>query len=183
MTGEWLARVLTCGDRVARQRDTTGSFRKLGVPYVGAFIIRILLFRVITILGSPIFGNSQIRKTHCLNPHPSNCIAYKTPSKHRTPENLRLMLLRAVLRPPTYKPEPGWLIKTSTACATYWCYLLSKDPNPYDGDWTGFFTLELILRAAAGGYAFFCGPSALTKLYWARAQPGRITRRHGNPKL
>ena len=36
-----------------------GSFRKLGVPYYGV-IIRILLFRVITILGSPIFGNSHM---------------------------------------------------------------------------------------------------------------------------
>ena len=30
-----------------------GSFRKLGVPYFGVLIIRILLFRVITLLGSP----------------------------------------------------------------------------------------------------------------------------------
>ena len=33
----------------------SGSFRKLGVPYFGVHIIRILLFRG-TILGSPIFG-------------------------------------------------------------------------------------------------------------------------------
>ena len=35
-----------------------GSFRKLGVPYFGVLIIRILLFKVL--LGSPIFGNSHI---------------------------------------------------------------------------------------------------------------------------
>ena len=36
-----------------------GSFRKLGVPYLGVLIIRTLLFRVL-FLGSPIFGNSHI---------------------------------------------------------------------------------------------------------------------------
>ena len=35
------------------------EFRKLGVPYFGILIIRILLFRG-TVFGSPIFGNSPI---------------------------------------------------------------------------------------------------------------------------
>ena len=39
------------------QTNFFGSFRKLGVPYFGVLIIRILLFRVLY-LGSPIFGNS-----------------------------------------------------------------------------------------------------------------------------
>ena len=36
------------------------EFPKLGVHYFGVLIIRIPVFRVISILGSPIFGNSQI---------------------------------------------------------------------------------------------------------------------------
>ena len=39
------------------------SFRELEVPYLGVFIIRILLYRV-TILGSPIFGNPEILKSY-----------------------------------------------------------------------------------------------------------------------
>ena len=41
------------------RRAGDGSFRKLGVPYFGILIVRILLFRG-TVLGSPIFRNSQI---------------------------------------------------------------------------------------------------------------------------
>ena len=36
------------------------SFRQLGVPYFGVPIVSILVFRVITILGSPTFGNSHV---------------------------------------------------------------------------------------------------------------------------
>ena len=36
-----------------------GSFRKLGVPYLGVLILRILLFRVLD-WGPPIFGNSHM---------------------------------------------------------------------------------------------------------------------------
>ena len=35
------------------------EFPKIGVAYFGVLIIRILLFRVLTILGAPIFGNSH----------------------------------------------------------------------------------------------------------------------------
>ena len=36
-----------------------GSFRRLGVPYFGVLIVRILLFRVLY-LRPPIFGNSHM---------------------------------------------------------------------------------------------------------------------------
>ena len=44
-----------------------GSFRKLGVPYFGVLIIRILLFRVLY-QGSPIFGNSNMSFSSSLDP-------------------------------------------------------------------------------------------------------------------
>ena len=41
--------------------EVLGSFRKLGGPYLGVLIVRILLSRVQgTILGSPIFGNARV---------------------------------------------------------------------------------------------------------------------------
>ena len=39
---------------------TCGTFRKLGVPYVGVLIIRILLFRVLYYIRPPIFGNPHM---------------------------------------------------------------------------------------------------------------------------
>ena len=39
------------------------EFPKLGVPYFGVLIIRIVLFRVLY-WGPLIFGNSHIRKSH-----------------------------------------------------------------------------------------------------------------------
>ena len=41
--------------------DPRWEFPKIGVPYFGVLIIRILLFRVLYLFGSPIFGNSQIK--------------------------------------------------------------------------------------------------------------------------
>ena len=45
---------------IVRFRLVFWEFRKLGVPYFGILIIRILLFRG-TVFGSPIFGNSPCK--------------------------------------------------------------------------------------------------------------------------
>ena len=65
-----------------------GSFRKLGVPYFGVLIIRILLFRVLY-EGPQIFGNSQNRKATEPNPNPgaANIEALITYRNLKEPQN------------------------------------------------------------------------------------------------
>ena len=41
-------------------REFIWEFRTFGVPYFGVLIIRVLLFRVLHYVGSPIFGNPHI---------------------------------------------------------------------------------------------------------------------------
>ena len=61
--------VLCAGVRAGSKKASRlrlGSFRKLGVPYFGVLIRRILVIQG-TIVGSPIFGNSAGRTFDCLS--------------------------------------------------------------------------------------------------------------------
>ena len=60
-----------------------GSFRKLGVPYFGVLVVRIPTIYG-TILGSPIFGNSQITLEACFLSHVSElCLNTRMPFDFR----------------------------------------------------------------------------------------------------